>query len=43
MSHRAASLGAAPRRPMDQARADTGYDRVIESMIATFSTFAPGG
>jgi hypothetical protein len=33
----------AHRRHMDRARTDTGYDRVIESMIATFSTFAPGG
>ena len=33
----------AHRRHMDQARADTGYDRVIESMIATFQTIAPGG
>lgn len=33
----------AHRRHMDQARTDTGYDRVIESMIATFQTIAPGG
>ena len=33
----------AHRRHMDQARADTGYDRVIEDMIATFKIFAPGG
>lgn len=33
----------AHRRHMDPAGIDTGYDRVIEGMIATFSTFAPGG
>jgi hypothetical protein len=33
----------AHRRHMDQARADTGYDRVIEDMIPTFKTSAPGG
>ena len=33
----------AHRRHMDQSRADTGYDRVIEDMIATFKTSAPGG
>jgi len=33
----------AHRRHMDQARTDTGYDRVIESMIATFQSIAPGG
>jgi hypothetical protein len=33
----------AHRRHMDQARGETGYDRVIEAMIATFKTIAPGG
>lgn len=31
------------RRHLDQARTETGYDRVIEGIIATFRTFAPGG
>jgi hypothetical protein len=33
----------AHRQHMDQTRTDTGYDRVIESMIATFQSIAPGG
>ena len=33
----------AHRRHMDQARADTGYDRVIEGIIATFKTIPTGG
>ena len=33
----------AHRRHMDQARTDTGYDRVIEGIIATFKTIPPGG
>ena len=33
----------AHRRHMDQARAETGYDRVIEGIIATFKLIAPGG
>ena len=33
----------AHRRHMDQARAETGYDRVIEGIIATFKTIPPGG
>ena len=33
----------AHRRHMDQARTDTGYDRVIEGIIATFQIIAPGG
>ncbi len=33
----------AHRRHMDQARAATGYDRVIEGMIPTFKIIAPGG
>jgi hypothetical protein len=37
MSHRAASLAAAA------ARTDTGYDRVIEGIIATFKTIPSGG
>jgi hypothetical protein len=37
MSRRAASLAAAA------ARTDTGYDRVIEGIIATFKTIPSGG
>jgi hypothetical protein len=33
----------AHRRHMDQARTDTGYDRVIEGIIATFKSIPPGG
>jgi hypothetical protein len=33
----------AHRRHMDQARTDTGYDRVIEGIIATFKTIPSGG
>ena len=33
----------AHRRHMDRLAAETGYDRVIEGMIATFKTIAPGG
>ena len=33
----------AHRRYMDQTRAETGYDRVIEGIIPTFKTIAPGG
>jgi hypothetical protein len=31
------------RRHLDHARTETGYDRVIEGIIATFRAFAPGG
>jgi hypothetical protein len=33
----------AHRRHMDQTRAETGYDRVIEGIIPTFKLIAPGG
>lgn len=33
----------AHRRHIDPARAETGYDRVIEGIIATFKTTPPGG
>lgn len=33
----------ANKKHLDPARADTGYDRVIEGIIASFRTIPPGG
>ena len=33
----------AHKKHLDSARTDTGYDRVIEGIIASFKTIPPGG